>query len=157
MFFRLEDARLREEQDREYQQAMEQDRLERQRREKEALELQRQQEEEEARQLEKEAIELSNRLTRESLMLSRRNSVGEEPASTSVDIATIRFQLPTGSKIARRFLKNDTVQVEKKMRCILNCHHPHIFFRKYTTICYCTSTIRIAKLKIYLWLLTFQK
>ena len=110
---REESNRLREQQDREYREAQEADRLEAIRRQEEAAaaaaaEEQRQQEEEL-----RAAMELSQRLSREDKIRKIRTRMETEHAepANSPEVATIRFQLPAGAKLSRRFHKNDTTQV----------------------------------------------
>jgi hypothetical protein len=57
-----------------------------------------------------EAIELSNRLSHEQAVADARSSLGDEPA-VGPDVATIRFQLPQGKKITRRFMRSDKLEV----------------------------------------------
>lgn len=111
---REEAARLREQQDREYREAAEADRLAAIRQREEAAA--RAAAEEEARQAAElaAAVELSQRLSREDTLRKLRASFEsnpEPPAAGNTDVATVRFQLPTGKKLSRRFLKTDTVQV----------------------------------------------
>ena len=101
---------MREQQDREYREAEEADRRERERRDKEEREaLQREEDERNRKELE-EAVELSKKLNYEGDIERRRIELGDEPEGTT-DIAMVRFQLPQGSKISRKFYKTDKVQV----------------------------------------------
>lgn len=106
---RREFSQLREQQDREYREAEEQDRRERQRREEEEAERQRREHEEQQRLELEEAMEFSRKLNRECDIQRRRELIGEEPPQ-SPDIAALRFQLPQGTKISRRFHKNEVIQ-----------------------------------------------
>lgn len=109
---RDESSRLREQQNREYQEAVEAERREAERRrqeeeEKVAAEEKRRAEEEEAA-----AIALSIKLSREDtirkLRVSFNNEAEPKPAS---DVATIRFQLPRAKKLTRNFFKHEKIQV----------------------------------------------
>lgn len=80
-------------------------RREREEEEQERLEHERQQ----AAELQ-EALEMSTRLTHEATIKTKRASLAPEPSSTSADVATIKCQLPLGSKVTRRFSRTDTVQ-----------------------------------------------
>lgn len=107
---RTESTRLRDEQDREYRAFEEADRRNRELREREDVE-QRQREAQESQQRElHEAIELSNRLTKDNRILQCRQSLNEEPPA-GPDVSALRFQLPKGIKASRRFLKTDKIQV----------------------------------------------
>ena len=106
---RVEATRLREQQDREYREAEETDRRNRELREKaEAEERSRLEEERNAREMQ-EALELSERLENERRISSLKESLIEEPAA-GPDVSALRFQLPKGIKISRRFRKTDTIQ-----------------------------------------------
>lgn len=105
-----ESARLREQQDREYREAEERDRLERLRKQEEEEELARLEVEERNRGELEAAMELSKKLTKDSEILKKRQNLPPEPDASMSEAATIRFQLPTGTKILRRFHKEDTVQ-----------------------------------------------
>lgn len=109
---RVESTMLREQQDREYREAEEADRVRRETMEREAIEAQQREEEEEQRRELEEAIDLSNKLTKESNIIRKRQSLAGEPNPTVPvsEVSTIRFQLPQGSKISRRFMKTDPVQ-----------------------------------------------
>lgn len=112
LLFRSEAVRLREQQDREYRESIEAEMREIQRKEEEER---KKIEEEEARKQQEEleaAIELSKKLSRESTIKRLKDAfaLNPEPDNGS-DIATVRFQLPRGKKLSRRFLKNDTTQV----------------------------------------------
>ena len=54
-------------------------------------------------------MDLSERLNKEQRMKTLRESLGEEPADAP-DISALRFQLPKGIKISRRFRKEDRIQ-----------------------------------------------
>lgn len=106
---RNESSRLRDEQDRAYRASEEADRRNREMREQEEMEArQRQQEEKNQREL-ADAIDLSNRLTRDSHLSQIRLRLDEEPP-LGPDISSLRFQLPKGVKISRRFRRTDKVQ-----------------------------------------------
>lgn len=99
---------MRQQQDAEYQESLEADRRERERREREEREAAA---EEERRQQEAElaeAIALSERLTAEDNTRKRRDRLGPEPDANSTTAAVVRFQLPQGKKITRRFEKSDS-------------------------------------------------
>lgn len=111
---REEAVSLRAQQDREYQEALEADRK--------RIEQQRLEEEERLRQLEreaqerelKEAIELSQNLEKESVLAKRREAIknnNELQNSNAPTLALIRFQLPQGAKISRKFDKDDQIQM----------------------------------------------
>jgi FAS-associated factor 2 len=108
---RREFSMLREQQDREYREAEESDRRERERRENEERERIRLEEEERQRQELEAAMELSRRLNYEGDIGKRRAELSPEPPASDVDVAVIRFQLPQGTKLSRRFPKLETVQV----------------------------------------------
>ena len=77
------------------------------------MELQAKQAEEEQQRRElEEAIALSEELERESQLSRDRDSlsVRSEP-STPESTALIRFQLPHGIKVSRKFWRDDTVEV----------------------------------------------
>lgn len=107
-----EAQRLREEQDREYQESLEAERREMERREREERE---KQEAEEKRKQEEElaaAVELSKKLSREDAIRKLKASFNATPEpEKNPDAATIRFQLPRGIKLERRFLKTDPMEV----------------------------------------------
>lgn len=109
---RTEAQLLREEQDREYRESQEQDRLAA---ERQAAELREREarEEEERQQAELEAaMELSRRLTREDTVRKLKKYFEEHPEPAASDnVSAVKFQLPSGRKLARRFEKSDTVQV----------------------------------------------
>lgn len=124
---REESNRLREQQDREYREAQEADRREAIRRQEEeaaaaAAEAQRQQEEEL-----RAAMELSQRLSREDKMRKLRARMENEhrEPDNGAEVATIRFQLPAGAKLSRRFHKNDTTQVMFYVLPISSRHWTH--------------------------------
>ena len=112
---------LRQQQDLEYEQAMEQDRqamAAQEEKERAALEAQQQQEL-------SEAIELSKQLDRASLMQRKKEQLPPEPATGG---ATIRFQLPSDSnskakpvKLTRKFNYSDTVQVSAAVTVLYYC------------------------------------
>ena len=57
-----------------------------------------------------EALALSRSLTREREVNELRERFAPEPAEGS-DVSLVRFQLPRGGKLSRRFRKTDTIQV----------------------------------------------
>ena len=117
---RSEAAALREQQDREYAESIERDRQLRESAERERL---RREEEERARENEEtrreqerelqNAIELSNILKREQEITEIRHRLLPEPTDSapSEGIASVRFQLPRGGKLSRKFNRTDTIQV----------------------------------------------
>ena len=106
---RVEAARLREQQDREYREAEETDRRNRELRERaEAEERTRIEEERNAKEL-SEALEMSKRLENERRIASLKETLNEEPA-VGPEVSALRFQLPKGIKISRRFYKTDKIQ-----------------------------------------------
>eukprot|EP01041_Mallomonas_annulata_P007510 gene7510-15368_t len=108
---REQSTQLREEQDREYREAMEADRKARERKQQE-IDLQTQREEEERQREELEnALRLSQQLARETVVTRARAALTEEPAANDALAAMIRFQLPQGTKIARRFRNAETIQM----------------------------------------------
>ncbi len=114
-----EAQRLREEQDREYRESMELERREQERREREERE---RIEAEEKKKQEEElaaAVELSKKLSREDAIRKLKVAFNSIPEPDKVpDAATIRFQLPRGLKLERRFLKSEPVQVSFKLNGI---------------------------------------
>lgn len=121
-FFREEAQQLREQQDREYLESIELERLENERREREERE--RKQAEEEKKQQEElaAAIALSEKLHREDEIrhLKERFAASPEPENAS-DVSTIRFQLPRGKKLTRRFHQNEPAQVTFPLLSSLYC------------------------------------
>jgi membrane protein involved in colicin uptake len=112
---REEATRLREQQDREYREAMEADRLAQNRQREEAAA--REKAEEEARQAAElaAAVEMSKQLTREDTLRKLRATFSAHPEpEAGANVAAVRFQLPSGKKLSRRFVKTDTVQVRRK-------------------------------------------
>jgi hypothetical protein len=109
----IDSSRLRDEQDREYREAEEADRRAREQRELDEMARARQQEEERQQKELDEAMELSRQLSKEDRLQRKRSSLGQEPASGSQDISTIRFQLPKGVKTSRRFQKTDKIEVSQ--------------------------------------------
>lgn len=106
---RQESSRLREQQDREYQEAEAANRRESQRRREEEERKEREAEEAREREELQAALDLSERLTRESVVSKKRMSLPAEPAA-GPDVATVRLQLPTGVKFVRRFHRSDPAQ-----------------------------------------------
>ena len=109
---RAESISLREEQDRDFIESERQDRIRRE----ERLQKEEQQRIDEAEKIrlakEKKEIEEKAASDKTEILLKKRNNIRDEPpsASAGIDACTIRFQLPSGMKINRRFLKADTVQ-----------------------------------------------
>ena len=108
---RTESTRLREQQDREYRESEEADRRNREQREREEAEMSNRAEREREEKELADAIDLSNRLSRENGIENKRRSLGEEPP-LGQDVSLLRFQLPKGVKTSRRFLKTEKIQVE---------------------------------------------
>jgi len=100
---REEEAALRAEQDREFQETLEADR----RREEERAEAERQEQRRVEEEREKLRIEEEKR---ERILEEAKKLVSEEPPS-GPGVARIRLFLPSGSKVQRRFLANDKVEV----------------------------------------------
>lgn len=113
--FREESVRLRETQDREYRESQEADRLEQLRREDESRQREIELEEQRVAEEERQAIELSQKLSRDDKTRKLRTYFEQhpEPEASVAEVATIRFQLPQGTKLSRRFLKSDTSQVKQ--------------------------------------------
>ena len=78
---RTESSRLREAQDREYQESVEADRQARERRDEEERQRIRQEEDERQQREEEEAIALSVQLSRETTLTRMRENLPEEPTS----------------------------------------------------------------------------
>lgn len=115
-------TQLRAQQDREYREAAEADRLAtiRQREEEE----QRAAAEEEARAREEleEAQELSRQLTQQDTLRKLKAAFDAIPEPDAAPaISAVRFQLPSGKKLSRRFAKTETVQV-RYLDCELTSH-----------------------------------
>lgn len=110
--YREEAIRLRAQQDREYRESAEADRLATLRQQEETA--QRLAQEEEARQQAElaAAVEISRQLTAQDTLRKLRElfAASPEPDASPV-VSAVRFQLPSGKKISRRFTKTDTVQV----------------------------------------------
>jgi hypothetical protein len=73
--------------------------------------------EEEARQAAElaAAVEMSKQLTREDTLRKLRATFSAHPEpEAGTNVAAVRFQLPSGKKLSRRFVKTDTVQVRRK-------------------------------------------
>jgi len=104
---REEDARLREEQNREYQEALLADQM-REIEQREAVERDRREQEE------KEEAERLKRAQEESRLEDSRTlleGAGEPPASQKTGVARLRFTLPNGKKVDRRFHSTSTIEV----------------------------------------------
>jgi FAS-associated factor 2 len=109
---RDEASRLRQEQDREYLESAEEDRRMEERARLERIE--REEREEAARQAQElaEAVEMSRQLTEADNLRKRREAVLANPEPpVSSEVSTVRFQLPRGTKVTRRFNKFDKAQV----------------------------------------------
>eukprot|EP01036_Dinobryon_divergens_P027762 gene27762-36584_t len=103
---RAEAVRLREQQDREYQESAQADRLAEERQRREAAE---QEAKEEARIQQEEleqAVELSKQLSHADNIRKKKYF----QTQSRPDIATVRFQLPKGTKLSRRFHKTDSAE-----------------------------------------------
>jgi hypothetical protein len=124
---RAEAVRLREQQDQEYQEALENERRETERiraeEEKRALEerLAREASERAAAQ----EAEAKRGREREISIIKEYFAAHPEPAEEKASgnggvVTTVRFQLPRGKKLSRRFLKTDTAQVSQvSLHCYL--------------------------------------
>eukprot|EP00931_Biecheleriopsis_adriatica_P053230 TRINITY_DN3112_c0_g2_i1.p1 TRINITY_DN3112_c0_g2~~TRINITY_DN3112_c0_g2_i1.p1 ORF type:complete len:471 (+),score=103.74 TRINITY_DN3112_c0_g2_i1:106-1518(+) len=105
----VEDRHLREQQDREYQEALEMDRrLEEQRREQEREEQEVRRQAEEQLRLEQEAIAKQEAQV-QALQEKRQRSAASLLAPTSEAKARIALRLPTGQRVDRKFLTTDTL------------------------------------------------
>lgn len=116
-----EDAMLRRAQDEEYQQALEADR----RRERERLEATRraQLEAERAKEEEQRKEHLEQERLRHARQLAGTEPPKANPSDASYTITRLRFTLPTGSKIDRRFKSTDTID---SLRAFLTVYfHDH--------------------------------
>lgn len=111
---RREEAQsLREQQDREYQEAAEADRIaQEQRREEERRRAREQEEAQQQAELD-EAMERSRQQSRQDRLDKIRTwfQSHPEPTTGGAEVSTVRFQLPQGTKLSRRFNKADTIQV----------------------------------------------
>jgi FAS-associated factor 2 len=113
---REEDARLREEQNREYQEALLADQMrELERNQREEMERKERMEEEERRRM--EVVKEQSRLEVAKSIMER--SGGEPSLGTKVGVTRMRFTLPNGKKVDRRFHSLDTVEV---IRAFLTLH-----------------------------------
>ena len=102
---RRADSILREEQDRDFRETEAQDRANRERREREAAESRAREEEVRVQQEREAAVAEEAKAT----MQRRVEQMQAEP-TTSTDVATVRFQLPNGSKVTRRFEKGALIR-----------------------------------------------
>lgn len=112
-FHREQATQLRAQQDREYRESAEADRLA-SIRAREAEE-QRLAEEEEARQRAEleAAVEMSRQLTQQDTIRKLKSAFDAVPEPEAAPaISAVRFQLPSGKKLSRRFAKTETVQVK---------------------------------------------
>lgn len=105
---RQANVQLREEQDAEYLAALEADRRAQENKRYEEEQKRRAEEEELEKQQTEEAMKLSESLAKEARISRIRSSLEAEPSTA--DAATIRFQLPAGNKLSRKFLKTDPLQ-----------------------------------------------
>lgn len=107
---------MRAEQDREFREAVELDRRAQEQRQREA-ELKLQQQEEESQRLELEAaIQLSEQLKKESQLQKDKKLLDEKGVPPSDEgAALIRFQLPHGVKLSRKFWRMDPISVCSKL------------------------------------------
>ena len=115
---RQQEVSLREEQDREYRETLEEDR----RRERLKIEEQERKEEEKRKKVEEEERVVNEKLNRleNARAILARNGEGEPDAKdASIKIAKVRIMLPSGKKIQRRFLANDTIDT---LRAFLILH-----------------------------------
>jgi septal ring factor EnvC (AmiA/AmiB activator) len=107
-------VRLRQQQDREYRESAEADlRAEEAHRAEQARILAEQQEAQRREEAER-AAEGERRRAHDAKIRALREAfeATPEPAATAgAEVSTVRFQLPTGSKLSRRFMKSDPVQV----------------------------------------------
>lgn len=113
---REEDARLREEQNREYQEALLADQM-REMERNEQLERERREREEEEERTRLEMVKEQSRLEDAKRILEL--SGGEPAVGTKVGVARMRFTLPNGKKVDRRFHSSDTLEV---LRAFLTLH-----------------------------------
>ena len=107
---RDESSQLRAQQDREFRAMEESTRQEAERREREARERVAREEEERRLAQAAERAEQERREQREVELQLKKDSVACEPEN-GPDVTTVRFQLPTGAKLSRRFAKDCTVQL----------------------------------------------
>eukprot|EP00984_Skeletonema_dohrnii_P007969 scaffold2937_cov100-Skeletonema_dohrnii-CCMP3373.AAC.1 len=113
---REEDARLREEQNREYQEALLADQM-REMERNERVERERREREEEEERMRLVLVKEQGRLEDARRILEL--SGGEPAVGTKVGVARMRFTLPNGKKVDRRFHSSDTVEV---LRAFLTLH-----------------------------------
>jgi FAS-associated factor 2 len=108
---RDESSRLREQQNREYQEAVESERQEAVRRRQQEEERIAAEEKKRAEEEEAAAIALSQKLFREDAIRKIRTAFADEAEPKgSPDVATIRFQLPRAKKLTRNFWKYEKIQ-----------------------------------------------
>lgn len=115
MIFREEAVRLRQQQDQEYRESLEADRRAQERaREEERVKAEKDEEERRQKELQ-EAIELSKRLSQQDKIRKIKELFQREPEpnAKAPDVTTIKFHLPKGKNLTRRFLKTDAVQVRR--------------------------------------------
>jgi FAS-associated factor 2 len=113
---REEDARLREEQNREYQEALLADQM-REMERNQRIEMERQTRMEEEERTKMEMAKEQSRLNDAKTIMER--SGGEPAVDIKVGVARMRFTLPNGKKVDRRFYCLDTVEV---LRAFLTLH-----------------------------------
>jgi len=101
---------------------MEAERHEREERERRRAEEDKRQQEELAA-----AVALSEQLHRDDAIRHLKDSFQAIPEpENNTDVATIRFQLPRGKKLTRRFHQHDTAQVTST----ITSPHPHVTLSK---------------------------
>ena len=113
---REEDARLREEQNREYEEALLADQMRALERSEQEERERREREEQE----ERERLAIAKEQSRlEDAKRILESSGGEPAVETKVGVARMRFTLPNGKKVDRRFRSSDTLEV---LRAFLTLH-----------------------------------
>jgi len=106
---RSTEVTLREDQDREYREAMEADRRQQEERLREEAERARAEEEAQQKQELDEALELSQQLAKQSSLEKKRALLRREPPAGE-NSSLIQFKFPQGTKVSQKFWKTDTVQ-----------------------------------------------
>lgn len=106
---RAESASLIEEQDREFRESERADLLRQERREQEEEARRRAAQEEAARKGEEERAEAQAEAEAAAAIERKRKTVRPEPPAGGADVATLRFQMPSGDKVVRRFHKDASV------------------------------------------------
>lgn len=105
---REETSSLRAQQDRDFQESQARDRREAERRQREARDRAQQVETARHEREQQEAQDLRERQARDSDLARKKAALREPEAGPSV--AMVRFQLPQGAKVSRRFDKKDSLQ-----------------------------------------------